>query len=40
MEDVGEFITNLEKEMIEVILQGELDAHLGYEPDRPRRDKM
>ena len=30
MEDVGEFITNLEKEMIEVILQGESDAHLGY----------
>ena len=30
MEDVGEFITNLEKEMIEAILQGELDAHLGY----------
>ena len=30
MEDVGEFITSLEKEMIEAILQGELDAHLGY----------
>ena len=30
MEDVGEFITNLEKEMIEAILQGEIDAHLGY----------
>jgi len=40
MEDVGEFITNLEKEMIEAVLQGELDVRLGYEPDRPRRDKM
>jgi transposase-like protein len=30
MEDVGEFISNPEKEMIEAILQGELDAHLGY----------
>jgi len=35
-----EFITNLEKEMIEAVLQEELDVHLGYEPDRPRRYKM
>ncbi len=30
MEDIGNLLTQLEKEMIEEVLQGELDSHLGY----------
>jgi len=30
MDDLDEFITQLEKEMIEAVLEGEMDTHLGY----------
>ena len=35
MDEVDEFITQLEKEMVEAILEGEMDTHLGY----PRYDR-
>jgi hypothetical protein len=30
IDDIGNLLTQLEKEMIEEVLQGELDSHLGY----------
>ncbi len=35
MDEVDEFITQLEKGMVEAILEGEMDTHLGY----PRYDR-